>query len=342
MNKKLITLIAKKNKVYKVLACLLISGIIVLFNGISIIAQNGELSHIRWVNQYPEKKIENKPKFTERLLDLIFGVKNNVFLSKPVSLYAKNTNTFIVLDQGIHSIMDIKNNECEIPRVIKKHYPLLTSLVGVCTMPNNDILFTESRLNKIFVLSADRKHLSILNDSLKLHQPTGIAYSDINNEIWVLETNMHRIVILDKKGKFKKTIGKRGNAKREFNFPTSIWIDKAGTAYIVDAMNFRIQIFNNNGELINTFGQQGDATGYFARPKGIATDSYGNIYVSDALFHVVQIFDKKGNYLFKFGSQGRGQGEFWMPLGLYIDENNYIYVADSFNSRIQIFQLINE
>jgi DNA-binding beta-propeller fold protein YncE len=330
----------KGNKFYKVLVCLIILICILVNKHNTIKAQSSDQTHILWVKEYPEKKTANKPKFSKRLVEFILGVKNATTLSKPVSLYATNPSTFIVLDQGIQSILDVKNDIAEIPHIIKKKYPQLTSLVGICAMPNNDILFTESRLNKIFVLNSDKKKISILNDSLKLQQPTGIAYSAVNDEIWVIETNLHRIVIMDTKGKIKKTLGKRGIAKGEFNFPTSIWIDKAGTAYIVDAMNFRIQIFNKNGDLINTFGQQGDATGYFARPKGIATDSYGNIYVADALFHTVQIFDKSGKYLSKFGNQGREQGEFWMPSGLYIDENNYIFVADSYNSRVQIFQLI--
>ena len=303
---------------------------------------NDDISHIRWVKQFPEKKQSSKQTIMKRLGNIVFGNKGVINVSKPVAIVATDPNSFLLLDQGAQSLLQLENDNLLIPKAIKKKYPSLTSLVGICKTTDNKILFTDSRLNKIFILNEKKDEVNEFNPSLKLQQPTGIAYSAVNNEFWVVETNAHRIVILDEKGTIKKTFGKRGNDKGEFNFPTSIWIDKLGNAYIIDAMNFRIQIFNKNGEFINVFGQAGDATGYFARAKGIATDSFGNIYISDALFHVVQIFDKTGNYLYKFGGQGREKGEFWMPSGIYIDENNYIYVADSYNSRIQIFQLVNE
>jgi DNA-binding beta-propeller fold protein YncE len=216
----------------------------------------------------------------------------------------------------------------------------MSSLVGICYGPNSSILFTDSHARTIYSLTAEKKNLRILNDTLKLEQPTGIAYSMVNKEIWVVETKAHRIAVLNEKGELLRRLGKRGNGPGEFNYPTHIWIDKKGLIYITDAMNFRIQVLNAGGEVVSIFGEAGDASGYLASPKGIATDSFGNIYVVDALFHVVQVFDIKGKLLYKFGNQGHGNGEFWMPSGIYIDNQDNIYVADSYNSRVQVFQLI--
>jgi DNA-binding beta-propeller fold protein YncE len=252
-----------------------------------------------------------------------------------------NTNNFWVLDQGQETIYEVQKNKLQKPRAIKKKDNFFTSLVGVCSMPNGDILFTDSRLNKVFIIDHDKKKLASLNDTLQFQQPTGIAYSAASGEIWVVETGAHRVSVLGTNGELIKRIGNRGEENGQFNFPTSIWIDKDGDVYIVDAMNFRVQIFHKNGDFVTAFGEEGDASGTFARPKGIATDTYGNIYVADALFHVVQIFDRSGNFLYSFGKQGREKEEFWMPSGIFIDSKNYIYVADSYNSRVQIFQLVN-
>jgi DNA-binding beta-propeller fold protein YncE len=304
-------------------------------------------SHIRFVKQYPVSRAElKKPAITRRITDLIIGAKGSVTLSKPIAIEATNPNNFVVLDQGIEGPFLVKENAGEFPRAVRKYQNanpknLFSSLVGMCLMPDNEILFSDSRLNKIFSFISEEKEIKEFKTSQDLQQPTGIAWSNINKELWVVETSAHRISIFNEKGELKKTIGKRGNGPGEFNYPTSIWIDKSGDVYIIDAMNFRVQIFNKDGAFESMFGKEGDATGYFARPKGIATDSYGNIYVSDALFHVIQIFDRKGQYLYNFGSQGREKEQFWMPSGMFIDDNNYIYVADSYNSRIQIFQLIN-
>jgi DNA-binding beta-propeller fold protein YncE len=263
-------------------------------------------------------------------------------LIKPMSVVALSPDSFFVADQGAGCIYEISGNRFGIPGNLRKKFTDMSSLVGMCITRKNEILFTDSRLGSIYKISSDRKSLLKLNDSLKLKQPTGIAWSGTNNEIWVVETAEHRIKVLDSNGNILKTIGIRGTGPGEFNFPTFIWIDHGGRAYVVDAMNFRIQIFSSNGEYISSFGQAGDGSGYLARPKGIATDSYGNIYVVDALFHNVQIFNMNGDFLYQFGRQGKGQEEFWMPGGIFIDHQNFIYVADSYNSRIQVFKLVNK
>lgn len=300
-----------------------------------------ENSDVQWINQWPSAERKQKTKSAStKIKNFIFG-KKITELSKPVSIFVSNQNRFWILDQGINSVFEVNKNEGAIPHFIEKKNFNFSSLVGTCPFSNNRILFTDSYLQKIFVITPDTKDIKILNDSLILEQPTGIAYSKVKNEIWVVETSKHRVSILNDKGELIKRLGIRGIGKGEFNFPTHIWIDKDGNVYIIDSMNFRVQVFNKEGEIISVFGSNGDATGYFARPKGIATDSHGNIYIVDALFNAVQIFDIKGNFLYKFGAQGQGQGQFWMPSGVFIDENDNIYIADCYNSRIQMFQLIN-
>lgn len=303
--------------------------------------QDNEIEYISWVKQFPSSE-KIKTGIGKRIANFIFG-NYKLDLNRPVAVLAKNLDYCWTLDQENKTILQFNTQKGDqSPQLVNKKFNDFPSLVGLCFIPDNYILFTDSYTNKIYKVSDDGKKFQVLNESLLLDQPTGIAYSKTNREIYVVETDAHRIVVLDEKGKLKREIGQRGNVPGEFNFPTSIWIDDSGTVYVVDAMNFRIQIFDKADELISVFGTMGDATGYFARPKGIATDSYGNIYVADALFHVVQIFDQSGNFLYKFGEQGHDEGQFWMPSGIFIDQDNYIYVADSYNSRIQVFHLIKE
>ena len=296
---------------------------------------------IMWVGQYPDDDGEPlKRNFKDRLELVITGSSGASKLSKPVTLCVLNDGSWWVLDQATQSIVRVEKQVGDIPHFKNSKDLFFPSLVGICKFSDNRMLISDSFLNKIFVLSPDKKEIKDLNDSLKLDQPTGIAYNPHNKEVWVVETRSHRISILDENGQFIRHFGQRGTAPGEFNFPTSIWIDDSGTIFIVDAMNFRIQIFSSDGEFISVFGEIGDATGYFARPKGIATDTFGHIYIADALYHVVQVFNVKGQYLYSFGNQGREKGEFWMPGGIYIDNDNNIYVADTYNSRIQVFKLI--
>ena len=304
--------------------------------------QSDALPYISWVGQYPAvKEGTEKKSGARRVYEFLIRKNEQRSLVRPVGVLATGPNDLFILDQGSRSGFDIQDKKCDIPRCFRKKENYFTSLVGICSMPNGEMLFTDSRLNKVYRISADKKKLTELNDSLKLDQPTGIAYSPVTHEIWVVETNAHRISILNDNGVLIKTIGSRGDENLQFNFPTSIWIDKTGDVYVVDAMNFRIKIFNKNGEFLSEFGEAGDTPGSFARPKGIATDTYGNIYVVDGLSNVVQIFDRQGRFLYTFGKQGRAKEEFWMPSGIFIDNRNYIYIADNYNSRVQIFQLVN-
>lgn len=300
-----------------------------------------DLTYVRWVSEYPSPDSKGHKKgIFGRIGEFIFG-PGALVLTKPMAIFAQSPENYYVLDQKTVSLTHIHEQKGSTLKPKSKLVNPPGSLVGLCDFPGRGFLITDSRINTLFVMSTDGKRVAVLNDTLVLDQPTGIAYLAAKNEIWVLETKAHQIAILNANGERIKTIGLRGNKPGEFNYPTHIWIDQQGLVYIVDSMNYRIQIFNADGGWVSMFGQAGDASGYFARPKGIATDSHGNIYVVDALFHNVQIFNSKGQLLYHFGNQGRESGNFWMPNGIYIDKNDYIYIADSYNSRVQIFQLIN-
>jgi DNA-binding beta-propeller fold protein YncE len=304
-------------------------------------SNQSDMVYVRWVSEFPSPDIKSSRNGVfGRIGKFVFGQKPTVLIN-PVAVFANNPDKYWTLDQKSNSVALIEEQKGSTLRPKSKLEQLPSSLVSMCMLPNGSFLITDSRIGRVFLLSNDGKSVTLLNDSLRLQQPTGIAYAKARHEIWVLETKEHRIVILNIKGELIRTIGSRGNDAGKFNYPTHIWIDDQEMVYIVDAMNFRVQIFNVNGDWVSMFGSAGDASGYFARPKGIATDSHGNIYVADALFHTIQIFNSKGHFLYNFGSQGRESGDFWLPNGIYIDSKDYIYVADSYNARVQVFQLIN-
>ncbi len=293
---------------------------------------------IDWVGQIPAvKNDDNISNIAKRIFQFFTGKKKPIF-SRPYSLLVQKNNQIYVLDQGRKSVIQINQELGKITQLQDKNSSPYPSLVGICSDKFGRILFTDSKLNKLFYLQNGKKTPQILNDTLRLNRPTGIAYSLKTNEIWVVETLAHRITILNDEGIPIKRIGRRGTLPGEFNFPTFIRIDRFGTVYVIDSMNFRVQIFNHHGEFSRAFGQCGDAPGYFAHPKAIATDSRGIIYIVDSIFHAVQLFDKHGNFLHTFGSQGTDSGKFWLPVGIFIDEKDQIFVADSYNKRIQIFR----
>jgi DNA-binding beta-propeller fold protein YncE len=299
-------------------------------------AQTEDLYHVSWIGAYPGEKGGKSQSFGDRISRIVFGRKPQEVI-KPFNVVAVNLEQFWILDQGAGGVFDVNGDQVALIRSLKRAGQQYPSLVGICRMSGDDLLITDSSLDRVVRIAGDQ----VLNfaDSVTLVQPTGIACNRTTGDIWVVETGAHQISRFNSEGQLLGRIGGRGTEPGLFNFPTFIWIDKEGRIYIVDSMNYRIQILDHEGAFLGTFGESGDATGFMARPKGIATDSQGHIYVADALFHAVQIFDRDGSFLYSFGSQGQGTGEFWMPAGLFIDEQDRIYVADSYNARVQIFQL---
>lgn len=294
---------------------------------------------IRYVATLPSPASKEKAGFFETIYNFIAG-NEPVDYNSPITVLASGTEDIWIVNQGDGTILHHLDGKTDKVPAFRKKYSSFPSLVGICSIGRRGVLFTDSRLNEVYVLSIDGRQLRQFNDTSTLSRPTGVAFSETRGEIWVAETGSHRISVFNTEGKRIKTIGLRGSGPLEFNFPTYIWIDRAGRVYIVDSMNFRVQILSGEGDYIGSFGKPGDVTGTFARPRGVAADSQGNIYVVDALFNTVQIFDISGRLLYYFGTQGRGEYQFWMPSGIFIDKDDFIYVADSYNSRIQIYQLI--
>lgn len=300
---------------------------------------------VEWSSQYPEpsKKSKRKVRTAGDLLNVISGAGRSEewVLNKPVALMADDPQHFWVADQGNGLLFTFQKNKWVTPRAFLKGKFRAESLVGICQLPGKGILFSDSRLNKLFLLNEDQAVVTPFAAGDSLMQPTGISVSPVSHEVWVTETAAHRIQVYDQEGNRVKTIGTRGNGPGEFNYPIAVCFNRQGQAYVVDALNYRIQVFDQSGKWMRSFGSAGNASGYFALPKGVATDSYGNVYVTDALFHNVQIFSPAGTFLYHFGTQGREKGQFWIPSGIFIDKLDNIYVADSYNSRIQVFKLVN-
>lgn len=295
---------------------------------------------VEWVETLSSASAK-KPGLIDRVVRMVFG-HHEYELIRPVGVYVPTPDSVWILDQGSGTVSLLERTSGRFRPLSAGPEGIYPSLVGISGLGSQGILFSDSQHGKVFIRRKGTNHTELLNKDRSFSRPTGVAYLPSTGHIWVAETGAHRLVEMDREGQLIKTVGRRGTAPGEFNFPTSLWIDSQGHILVVDAMNFRIQILDEDGNVRSVFGQPGDASGFMARPKGIAADSYGHIYVVDALFNTVQVFDQKGVFLTNFGSQGRDNGLFWLPSGIYIDASDRIYVADSYNKRIQVFELKRE
>lgn len=172
-----------------------------------------------------------------------------------------------------------------------------------------------------------------------LRRPTGLAFSSERRLLYVVDTLANKIHAFDLQGGLAFSFGQRGEGNGEFNFPTHIFLSRAGVLYVTDSLNFRISTFDENGKFLGSFGHHGDGSGDLAMPKGVAVDSDNAVYVVDGIFDNVQLFSKEGKFLLTLGGRGLDFGEFWLPSGVTIDDSGLLYVCDTYNRRVQVFRI---
>ena len=185
--------------------------------------------------------------------------------------------------------------------------------------------------------------------------PSGIAV-DGQGAVWVVETQIGRIQVRSPGGEWSVVAGKPRaedhgirTAAGQFQIPSAIAVDRAGTVWVSDTGNHRIQRRTVNGEWQVFSGKpgrgdyaKGNAPGEFFLPTGIAVDGFGAVWVADTENHRVQMCSPNGEWHVKGARDGDGEsakgtatGEFSSPTGVAIDETGAVWVADTGNHRIQ-------
>ena len=278
-----------------------------------------------------------QPSFWQRAWEVIVGKEEEWFI-RPTGVAAVEPVIFVA-DPGAQSLWILDPEVGRFQRILHADGQRLISPVAVIPGRKREIYLVDSFLGKIFVFDVHGKTKATIA-SQDLRRPAGLAYDSNRDRLYVADSAAHRIWIFTGDGKPVGSIGRRGSGDGEFNFPSHVAVDRAGTLFVTDALGFRIQIFSGDHQFLESLGHHGDGSGDFAAPKGVGVDSKGHVYVVDALFDAVQIFDRPGQFLLSFGERGVGPGQFWLPGGLFIDPEDRIYVADAYNQRIQIFEYI--
>ena len=213
--------------------------------------------------------------------------------------------------------------------------------VAVC---GEGVVVTDSRRGRVELL--DQRLRPVRRLAEDLDRPTGVACDPTH--VFVVETGGHRVLVFPLDGgaseradaEQPRSIGSRGAAPGEFNFPTAIAFAD-DSIWIGDTLNFRIQRFDVDGSTtVSAFGELGDAPGEMPRIKGIAVDERSNLWVSDAHLDLLSLYRPDGRFLMSLGGNGSRAGEFSFPAGLATHPDGRVAVADSFNRRIQILRVV--
>jgi DNA-binding beta-propeller fold protein YncE len=268
--------------------------------------------------------------------------KEKLVLSKPYGVHSDSQGRVFVADTGIAGLVvfDLNNKEMVYwgttgPGELKKP-------TGVTTDQEGNVYVSDVIDQRVVKYDNTGQYLTAFGGAELLISPVGLAFNDQTQQLYVVDSKKHQIIVFNTNGEVANTIGDRGSDKGQFNYPTNIAIDQKGRLYVADTMNFRVQILQNDGTHINSFGKLGDGRGQFSRLKGISIDRDGHIYAVDAAFNNVQIFNDNGQLLLSFGKAGTEPGGFYLPAGAHIDRNNKLFIADQLNLRIQMFEYIGD
>ena len=155
--------------------------------------------------------------------------------------------------------------------------------------------------------------------------PSGLGVSG-DGELYVCDSNNHRIQVFDLELKFKRSFGSQGKAAGQFCYPTSIAFDSNGQIYIADSMNYRIQCFSPKAEShLYTIKHKNLGT-----PTGLLIHN-DHIYVTDYHNHRVMVLTLAGDFVTTFGSE-----HVTFPEGITVDEDEFLYVTSD-HSKIVVF-----
>ena len=215
---------------------------------------------------------------------------------------------------------------------------------GAAVDGEDNVYVADSAGNVVLVYTREGRLLRKIGE--KIDRPTGIAVDRRRQLLYVVsgvsqESSQHRVEVFSLAGQHLRTIGTRGSAPGEFNFPTHLAVGKDGTLFVADMLNFRVQEFDPEGGLVGVFGSAGQGPGNFDKAKGVAVDSFGNIYVVDSQTAIVQIFNPRHQVLLGFGGRLERLGYMLLPTAIAIDSKNTIYVADFAGRCVSEYQLVN-
>ncbi|MDI6716575.1 MAG: hypothetical protein QME63_06485 [Actinomycetota bacterium] len=159
----------------------------------------------------------------------------------------------------------------------------------------------------------------------RLSKPSDVAV-DSSGNIYIADTDKHRIVVCDSNGNFIETFGERGKRRYQLWYPNAIAVADNGMVFVVCKQTNKVVIFDSSHKPVWEINV----------PEPVAVTTKKNrLYVTAS--RGILIGDFKGNQIAAFGSRGKMPGQVDFPSGIAVDDKGIIYVADSMNYRVQAF-----
>lgn len=208
---------------------------------------------------------------------------------------------------------------------------------GVFRADNGKLYIAETARKGILVVDIEAGTIKAYNSMGVYGQLVEPVYVILDNDenIYVADTRLKKVVVFDKEFKFSHFIGVNG----ELEGPVGLAFDKTGELlYVVDTKLHMVKIFTRDGTLTDSIGRRGDEKGEFYHPLNVAINDGDTVYIVDSFHFAVQAFDSAGKFLFSFGPTAVGMGTLARPRDIAIDSDGHLYVTDAVRNNVQVFE----
>lgn len=162
--------------------------------------------------------------------------------------------------------------------------------------------------------------------------PVAVAYDTSRRRLYVADTILNKVFVLDEKG---RSLGTR-LPPDGYQRPAALAVDGHGRLFVLDLMGGWIALFDGEGEYLRRIEGVFDGKP-LNRPTGLWVDGRGQIYVVDAMNFRVVVLGSDGAFVRAIGRLGDAPGYFARPRGVAVDSAGHIYVTDAAFDNVQVF-----
>ena len=173
-----------------------------------------------------------------------------------------------------------------------------------------------------------------------MNGPRGIVLDPTGLDVYVADTNNHRIQKYTWNGVLLDQWGTQGGANGQFNGPEGLAVDQQGRLWVADTGNARIQVFSSAGQHLKTLTDVdtgGAILHSFQSPRDVEIDDFGNAWIVDSTRHQLMRTNYDGTNGGVFSTQGTSANQLNAPMGLGIAPGNNVWVADTGNGLVKQF-----
>ena len=249
--------------------------------------------------------------------------KGKVITTETMGETVREINIRNYLGRGLENIAPLKANDC---RTIFQHQ--LSKVNGLVIDSEENLYISAAHQVQKF----NRNESCVIktvgcygSGQAEFMNPSGLGIS-YEDELYVCDSNNHRIQVFDLELQFQRSFGKQGRAAGQFCYPTSIAFDSTGQIFIADSMNNRIQCFTPKAQC-HLYSIEHKNLG---TPTGLLMHN-DHIYVTDYHNHRVTVMTQTGEFVTIFGSE-----HVKFPEGIAMDEDGFLYITSD-HSNIVVF-----